>query len=319
MKKNIFIKNITRENMEVNDPFMVIKKGIFSTKNNTKYMNVGLRDKTGTIEGKVWDNADAFSSLFDKNDIVSVKAKTRFYQGKPQLNINDIRKTDGKLTLEDMRDYFAESEAGIDLLKEEYQNIIRQINEPAIASIFSVLKNRGDVLEKFFLYPASIGVHHVYMGGLLEHSLSLTKMAINAAKNIGGNIDIIIAGSLLHDIGKVEEIEINGGFKYSDRGRLLGHIAIGVMMLEEFIKDIPGFPAHLSDVLAHIIISHHGVEEWGSPKKPMCLEALMVHYLDNLDAKAMGVKEHMRNNMENEKWTEYHKLYESRFYKLPEG
>lgn len=305
--------------MEVNDPFMVIKKGIFSTKNNTKYMNVGLRDKTGTIEGKVWDNADAFSSLFDKNDIVSVKAKTRFYQGKPQLNINDIRKTDGKLTLEDMRDYFAESEAGIDLLKEEYQNIIRQINEPAIASIFSVLKNRGDVLEKFFLYPASIGVHHVYMGGLLEHSLSLTKMAINAAKNIGGNIDIIIAGSLLHDIGKVEEIEINGGFKYSDRGRLLGHIAIGVMMLEEFIKDIPGFPAHLSDVLAHIIISHHGVEEWGSPKKPMCLEALMVHYLDNLDAKAMGVKEHMRNNMENEKWTEYHKLYESRFYKLPEG
>jgi 3'-5' exoribonuclease len=319
LKKNIFIKNITRENMEVNDPFMVIKKGIFSTKNNTKYMNVGLRDKTGTIEGKVWDNADAFSSLFDKNDIVSVKAKTRFYQGKPQLNINDIRKTDGKLTLEDMRDYFAESEAGIDLLKEEYQNIIRQINEPAIASIFSVLKNRGDVLEKFFLYPASIGVHHVYMGGLLEHSLSLTKMAINAAKNIGGNIDIIIAGSLLHDIGKVEEIEINGGFKYSDRGRLLGHIAIGVMMLEEFIKDIPGFPAHLSDVLAHIIISHHGVEEWGSPKKPMCLEALMVHYLDNLDAKAMGVKEHMRNNMENEKWTEYHKLYESRFYKLPEG
>jgi 3'-5' exoribonuclease len=319
LKKNIFIKNITRENMEVNDPFMVIKKGIFSTKNNTKYMNVGLRDKTGTIEGKVWDNADAFSSLFDKNDIVSVKAKTRFYQGKPQLNINDIRKTDGKLTLEDMRDYFAESEAGIDLLKEEYHNIIRQIKEPAIASIFSVLKNRGDVLEKFFLYPASIGVHHVYMGGLLEHSLSLTKMAINAAKNIGGNIDIIIAGSLLHDIGKVEEIEINGGFKYSDRGRLLGHIAIGVMMLEEFIKDIPGFPAHLSDVLAHIIISHHGVEEWGSPKKPMCLEALMVHYLDNLDAKAMGVKEHMRNNMENEKWTEYHKLYESRFYKLPEG
>ena len=94
------------ENMEVNDPFMVIKKGIFSTKNNTKYMNVGLRDKTGTIEGKVWDNADAFNSLFDKNDIVFVKAKMRFYQGKPQLNINDIRKTDGKLTLVNPSDWF---------------------------------------------------------------------------------------------------------------------------------------------------------------------------------------------------------------------
>jgi len=304
--------------MEVNDPFMVIKKGIFSTKNSTKYMNVGLRDKTGTIEGKVWDNADAFDSLFDKNDIVFIKAKTRFYQGKPQLNINDIRKTDSNLTLDDMRDYFVESEAGIDLLKEEYYNIVGRIKEPDIASIFSVINNRKDMLEKFFLYPASIGVHHVYMGGLLEHSLSLVKMAIHAAKIIGGNIDIIIAGSLLHDIGKVEEIEMRGGFKYSDRGRLLGHITIGVMMLEEFIKDIPGFPAHIADVLAHIIISHHGVEEWGSPKKPMSLEALMIHYLDNLDAKVMGVKEHMRDNMENEKWTEYHKLYESRFYKLPE-
>jgi 3'-5' exoribonuclease len=304
--------------MEVNDPFMVVKKGIFSTKNSTKYMNVGLRDKTGTIEGKVWDNADAFDSLFDKNDIVFIKAKTRFYQGKPQLNINDIRKTDSNLTLNDMRDYFAESEAGIDLLKEEYYNIVGQIKDPDIASIFSVINNKKDMLEKFFLYPASIGVHHVYMGGLLEHSLSLVKMAIHAAKTIGGNIDIIIAGSLLHDIGKVEEIEMKGGFKYSDRGRLLGHITIGVMMLDEFIKDIPGFPAHIADVLAHIIISHHGVEEWGSPKKPMSLEALMIHYLDNLDAKVMGVKEHMRDNMENEKWTEYHKLYESRFYKLPE-
>ena len=318
MKKNIFIKNITRENMEVNDLFMVIKKGIFSTKNSTKYMNVGLRDKTGTIEGKVWDNADAFNNLFDKNDIVLIKAKTRFYQGKPQLNINDIRKTDSNLTLDDMRDYFAESEAGIDLLKEEYNNIVGQIKEPNIASIFSIINNRKDMLEKFFLYPASIGVHHVYMGGLLEHSLSLVKMGIHAAKTIGGNIDIIIAGSLLHDIGKIEEIEMRGGFKYSDKGRLLGHITIGVMMLDEFIKDIPGFPAHIADVLAHIIISHHGVEEWGSPKKPMSLEALMIHYLDNLDAKVMGVKEHMRDNMENEKWTEYHKLYESRFYKLPE-
>lgn len=318
MKKDIFIKHITRENMEVNDSFMVIKKGIFSSKNNTKYMSVELKDKTGKIEGKVWDNADTFNNLFDKNDIVCIKAKSRFYQGKPQLTINDIRKAEHNLALDNMRDFFAESEAGIDLLKEEYYKVIDQLKEPHIVSLFSVLNNRKDTLEKFFLYPASIGVHHVYMGGLLEHSLSLVKMGMHVAKTIGGDMDIIIAGSLLHDIGKVEEIEMRGGFKYSDRGRLLGHITLGVIMLEECIKDIPGFPAHIADVLAHIIISHHGVEEWGSPKKPMSLEALMVHYLDNLDAKVMGVKEHMRDNMEDEKWTAYHKLYESRFYKLPE-
>ncbi|MEI6154260.1 MAG: HD domain-containing protein [Deltaproteobacteria bacterium] len=317
MKKDIFINNIIRENMEVNDSFMVIKKGIFSSKNNAKYMSVELKDKTGKIEGKIWDNADIFNKLFDKNDIVSIKAKSRFYQGKPQLTINDIRKAEQNLTLDNMRAFFAESTAGIDLLKEEYYKVIDQLKEPHIISLFSILNNRKDTLEKFFLYPASIGVHHVYMGGLLEHSLSLVKMGMHAAKIIGGDTDIIIAGSLLHDIGKVEEIEMRGGFKYSDRGRLLGHITLGVMMLEECIKGVTGFPAHIADVLAHIIISHHGVEEWGSPKKPMSLEALMVHYLDNLDAKVMGVKEHMRDNMEDEKWTEYHKLYESRFYKLP--
>ncbi len=318
MKKNIFVKDINKEYIDVNDSFMVVKKGIFSSKNNTKYMSVELRDSTGTIEGKVWDNVDKLGDLFEKNDIISIKSKSRLYLGKPQLNIVDISRQETEPTLADMKFFFAESETGIDRLKEEYENIIAQIKNPYLVSLFSVINSKKDLIEKFFLYPASIGVHHVYMGGLLEHSVSLAKMGIEAAKLLGGDIDIIIAGSFLHDLGKIEEIEIKGGFKYSDRGRLLGHITLGVMMLEDFLKDIKDFPAHIADMLAHIIISHHGVEEWGSPKKPMSLEALMVHYLDNLDAKIMGVKEHMKNNMEDEKWTEYHKLYESRFFKLPE-
>jgi len=319
VKKDIFVKHITKENMEVNDAFMVVKKGVLSTKNSTKYMNLELRDKTGTIEGKIWDNVDTFNNLFDKNDIVSVKSRSRFYQGRPQLTINDIRKAGENLALADMRMFFAESEAGIDLLKEEYYQFTGQLQEPHMASLFSILNNRKDILEKFFLYPASIGVHHVYMGGLLEHSISLAKMGTHVVHTMGGNVDIVIAGALLHDIGKVEEIEIKGGFRYSDKGRLLGHITLGVMMLEDIIREIPGFPPHIADILLHIIISHHGIEEWGSPKKPMSVEALMVHYLDNLDAKVTGVREHMKENMEDEKWTAYHRLYESRFYKLPEG
>lgn len=318
MKKNIFIKDINKEYIDVNDSFMVVKKGVFSSKNNTKYMSIQLRDNTGTIEGKIWDNVDALSNLFEKNDIVRIKSKSRFYQGKPQLNIADIRKHDSETTLNDMKFFFAESSTGIEQLKEEYFRIIGQIKNPHIISLFSVFNEKKDVLERFLLYPASIGVHHVYMGGLLEHSLSLAKMGIHAAETLGGDTDIVIAGALLHDMGKVEEIEIAGGFRYSDRGRLLGHITLGVIMLEALIKSVHGFPVNIADVLANIIISHHGVEEWGSPKKPMSIEALMVHYLDNLDAKVMGVKEHMKENMEDEKWTSYHKLYESRFYKLPE-
>lgn len=136
---------------------------------------------------------------------------------------------------------------------------------------------------------------------------------------MGGDPDIIVAGSLLHDIGKIEEIGFaGGGFGYTDRGRLLGHIALGIVMLEDLVASVDGFPVPLADVLKHIIVSHHGEAEWGSPKKPMCIEALVVHYLDNLDAKVMGVKEHMETAMEDERWSQFHKIYESRFYKIPE-
>jgi len=240
------------------------------------------------------------------------------YQEKPQLNITYIKKVENEVSLEDMRSFFYESSAGVEKLKDDYFGLVEEIKNPHIASLFSLFNNRKEILEKFFAFPASIGVHHMYMGGLLEHSMSVAKIGKKAIELIGGDRDIIIAGSLLHDIGKIDEIELRGGFKYSDRGRLLGHIAIGMMILESLINELPGFPAHIADMLSHIIISHHGVEEWGSPKKPMSIEAIMIHYLDNLDAKVMGAKEHMREHMEDEKWSEYHRLYETRFYKPPE-
>ena len=174
-------------------------------------------------------------------------------------------------------------------------------------------------MDAFFLFPASVGVHHVSIGGLLEHSVAVAEMGRYAAGFTGGEGDIIVAGSLLHDIGKIEELTFKaGGFGYSDRGRLLGHITLGIAMLERLVAAVEGFPSCLADVLSHIILSHHGETEWGSPKKPMCIEALVVHYLDNLDAKVMGVKEHMESSMEDESWTQFHRLYESRFYKIPE-
>jgi len=167
--------------------------------------------------------------------------------------------------------------------------------------------------------PASLGVHHVCLGGLLEHSVSVAEMALRAAAFTGADPDIVVAGSFLHDIGKVEEIGSKGGaFAYSDKGRLLGHITLGITLLEGLVSAVEGFPPFLADVLKHIILSHHGEQEWGSPKKPMCIEALVVHYIDDLDAKVAGVKEHMISNMEDEKWSQFHKLYESRFYRIPE-
>jgi len=318
MNKTIFVEDITEDQTVINDCFVVVKKGTYTTKNNSKYMNVSLRDKTGVIEAKIWERVDELNNLFDKNDIVAVKSRTRLYQEKLQLNITDIRKVDEELSFDFIRQFFPEGEVRNDTLREEYRKIIGELKNPHIRSLFTVLNEKRDMMEKFFFYPASIGVHHVYVGGLLEHSLSMVKMAQHVVDIVGGDHDIVVAGCLLHDIGKIEEIDVRKGFKYTDRGRLLGHITLGVMLFEELIGEIKNFPCHIADVLSHIIVSHHGIEEWGSPRKPMFTEALIVHYLDNLDAKVMGVKEHMKDNMEDEKWSEYHRLYESKFYKIPE-
>jgi 3'-5' exoribonuclease len=318
MDKKIFIKDITEDQTLVNDYFVVAKKGTYTTKANTKYMSVSLRDKTGVIEAKVWERVEELNGLFDKNDIVHVKGRPRLYQEKIQLNITDIQRVDEGMPFELIRQFFPESETNSDALKEEYFRITGELKNPAISRLFSLLNEKKEMLEKFFFYPASIGVHHIYVGGLLEHSLSMARMAKHVVTVVGGDPDIVLAGCLLHDIGKTEEIDVRKGFKYTDRGRLLGHITLGVTILEDLLHEVKDFPAHLADVLSHIIVSHHGVEEWGSPKKPMFIEALVVHYLDNLDAKVMGVKEHMKDNMEDERWSDYHRLYESKFYKIPE-
>lgn len=318
MDKKIFIKDITEDQTMVNDYFVVAKKATYTTKANTKYMSLSLKDKSGIIEAKVWDRVEELNGFFDKNDIVYVKARPRLYQEKIQLNITDIQRVDEGMPFELIRQFFPESETNGDTLKEEYFKITRELKNPALNSLFSVLNEKKEMLEKFFFYPASIGVHHIYVGGLLEHSLSMARMARHVVTVVGGDPDIVLAGCLLHDIGKIEEIDVRKGFKYTDRGRLLGHISLGVMILEELLREVKDFPTHLADALSHIIVSHHGVEEWGSPKKPMFIEALVVHYLDNLDAKVMGVKEHMKDNMEDERWSEYHRLYESKFYKIPE-
>lgn len=318
MKKQIFVKDIKREYMDVNDLFIVTKKGTFTTKNNTKYMSVGLRDTTGVIEGKIWERVDELQDVFDKNDLVYVKSKSRLYQEKPQLNISDIRKIDEILTIDELKAFLPEGQRSNNLVREDFAGLLSSIESPHIRSLFATLEEQRDLLDRFFAYPASIGVHHMYLGGLLEHSVAVAQMAKSTAHYAGGDQDIVVAGSLLHDIGKVEEMEIRGGFQYSDRGRLLGHIALGVVLFDDLTRKTKGFPSQISDILKHIIISHHGVEEWGSPRKPMCIEALIVHYLDNLDAKVTGVREHMKESMEDAQWTTYHRLYESRFYKIPE-
>lgn len=315
--KKIFARDIGKD-AEVNDFFLVVKKGIYSSKNNTKYLSMRLKDSSGFIEARVWDRVDELAGTFERNDIIYVESKARTFQERVQLNVTNIRRETRELSAEEVTQFYPENGTGSERLRENFFRIIGEFRNPHLVALFEKLIKEKEIVDKFFLLPASVGVHHVSIGGLLEHSIAVAEMGRSVAPFTGGDLEIILAGGLLHDIGKIEEITIKGGFGYSDRGRLLGHITLGIMMLERLTSTIEGFPACLADVLKHIILSHHGEADWGSPKKPMCIEAMVVHYLDNLDAKVMGVKEHMKESMEDEKWSQFHKLYESRFYKIPE-
>jgi 3'-5' exoribonuclease len=316
--KKVFVSDIGKDT-DVKDYFLVEKKGIYSSRSNSRYASLRLKDRSGAIEARIWDRVDELSANFERNDVVYVESKARMYQDQLQLNVTSIRKESRGLTPDEMREFYPETPSGIDKLIGDFHRITGGIKNEHLRGLFAEMKKRKEILDKFFLVPASLGVHHVAIGGLLEHSVSVAEIALRAAAFLGADPDIVIAGSFLHDIGKVEEIGLKGGtFAYSDKGRLLGHITIGITLLEELVSALDGFPPFLADVLKHIILSHHGETEWGSPKKPMCIEALVVHYIDNLDAKVAGVKEHMNNNMEDETWSQFHKLYESRFYRIPE-
>jgi 3'-5' exoribonuclease len=315
--KQLFIKDVRRDT-DVNDYFLVVRKGTYLSRNNTKYMILRLRDRTGFIEGRVWERADELGARFERNDLVYVESKARMYQEALQLNVTNIRKVEQEISTDELKEFYPGCDVGHSELQKSFFNLISGLKEPYLQALFARLMDRKDLLDRFFFLPASVGVHHVYIGGLLEHSVKLATMAKNLAPLTRTDEDLLVSGSLLHDIGKIEELTIKGGFSHSDKGRLLGHITLGIVICENLIAGIDGFPEYLGDVLKHIILSHHGEAEWGSPKKPMCLEALVIHFLDNLDAKVTGVREHMQENMDDETWTQYHRLFESRFYKLPE-
>jgi 3'-5' exoribonuclease len=316
--KQVFIQDIVRDT-EVKDYFLVSKKAIYSTRNNTKYASIKLKDKTGSIEARIWDRVDELAADFDQNDIVFIESKAKLYQNQLQLNITNINKVEKSLTNEEIRQFYPESSQNSEKCLDSFYQLIGSISNESLRQLISLFHQREDLFGRFCLFPASVGVHHVSIGGLLHHSVNVAEIGSQVSSFTGGDRDIVIAGSLLHDVGKIEEIGLKGGgFGYTDRGRLLGHITLGIMLLEDLISSVENFPVPLADVLKHIILSHHGEAEWGSPKKPMCVEALIVHYIDNLDAKVMGVKEHMDSNMEDERWSQFHRLYESRFYKIPD-
>ncbi|MGH9403025.1 MAG: 3'-5' exoribonuclease YhaM family protein [Terriglobia bacterium] len=278
-----------------NTSFLVQNKERKLARNGSAYLDLELRDATGSLRAKVWD-ADRLASPFDADDIVQVAGSLEIYQGSPQITVREIRRlSDGEA---DLLDYLPRTRQDPEQMYAALLERVANLPEgPARALMLDLLSDPA-IAAKYKLAPAATTMHHAFLGGLLEHVNSLCGLAdLVAAHYPWLDRSLMLAGIVLHDVGKIEELTFNRSFRYSTRGTLLGHIMIGMEIVQEKMRAIPDFPAHLKDQIEHIILSHHGQLEFGSPKEPMFPEALAVHALDELDSKL----ESMRAQYELEK------------------
>ena len=308
-----FIHEI-KENENVDSFFLVKEKSSGLTKGGNAYLRLKLGDRSGEIEGRIWTSIENFLQSFGKDDFVRVKGKAVSFQEHLQINIFQVeRMGEGEIELSD---FFPKTEKNIEEMLGSLIGISEQVKHPHLSRLLHLFWEDCLFLERFKTAPASKWIHHNYLGGLLEHTLSLAQLVMKLTDHYEGiNLDLLLTGSILHDLGKIDELSYHRSLDYSDEGRLLGHIILGLEKIEDKIRQLPDFPQELATLVKHLVLSHHGQDIWGSPKKPMTLEAVMLHYLDDLDAKVNGIGQFLKTQLpEGTRWSAYHRMFEQSFY-----
>lgn len=302
--KSPFVADLQPDQI-VNGTFLVQHKDVRQKKSGDLYLSLTLADRTGELDAKMWDNAADAADTFSADDFVRVKGLMQVFQNRPQLTLHKIQPVAESEV--DVSDYFPASKRDRDEMFRELQGCIASIGNPHLKALLDAVFADEAIAQAYRTAPAAKAIHHAWIGGLLEHVLSMCALARFTAGHYQGiDLDLLLAGVILHDIGKIAELNYARGFSYSTEGQLLGHIVIGLRMVDEKLRLLPEFPPALRDLLLHMIISHHGELEFGSPKVPLFPEALLLHHLDNLDSKM----ECMRGLIERDRqiegvWTGY--------------
>jgi len=304
--KDFYIGDCARhENKVITSTFVVVAKQIKPKKTGEPYLALTLGDRSGQVEAKMWDNVEEVLEAFEQDDFLKVKGLINKYKNRFQLTIHKLRKL-GESEI-DFADYLPKTTKDIDQLWQTLGNFVATIQNPHLKSLVQAFMADPEIVAAYRNAPAAKTLHHAYIGGLLDHVVSLFRSCDLICRNYPQvNRDLLFTGAFLHDIGKIHELTYNRSFTYTNRGQLLGHMIIELEMLQAKLALVPGFPDELKTLIEHLIISHHGEYEFGSPKLPMFPEALMLHYLDDLDSKM----EAMRAQFEREAgldspWTSY--------------
>ncbi len=265
----------------VQNYFLAAGKKLGKTKGNKPYLDLDLRDKTGSINGKVWENARSKGEKFSRGDVVKILADVTEYRGSKQLTVDRIRKASDDEY--DIIDIFPSSSSDPDKMFDKMSEWIESVEKDPLRELLEKIFGKEEFVEKFKRSPGAESVHHSYLGGLIEHTLSVIKICDFLADHYE-NLDrsLLLTGAILHDIGKMREIE---NFSYTMEGELIGHITLAAVELGNLIEGIEGFSEELKTELIHLVLSHQGEREWGSPVVPKTREAVILHHADNLDAK----------------------------------
>jgi 3'-5' exoribonuclease len=286
MKQN-FIADLKPETT-VHSTFLVHLKERKTANNGSAYLDLTFRDSSGVMTAKIWD-CDRLKLEFEVGDVVVVDGTVEEYRGASQIRIRKIAKCAAEEF--DLRDYLPRSERDPEEMYAMLVARLRRVPEGPLQALLLAVIEDPAIAEKYKLAPAATSYHHAYLGGLLEHVSSLVDLGDKLCDHYGWlDRDLVLAGLVLHDLGKIEELNFTRGFTYTTRGQLLGHITIGLEILSEKIRLIPEFPPALRDKVEHLILAHHGKLEFGSPKEPMFPEALLIHCLDDLDSKLEGMR-----------------------------
>jgi 3'-5' exoribonuclease len=269
--------------------FLVLLKQQRTTKTNKPYLNLLLGDKTGQIEGRVWDPSDPrIAKAFDKGDIVKVRGSASRFDDRVQMKIDQLRVAQPNEA--DKTDLLPSTTCDVAELWHALISVVASFTNPDLKRLLSTLFDDPELAAAFRAAPAAKGLHHAWLGGLLEHVISLLALGDSVADHYPLlDRDLLLTGIILHDIGKVRELSWVSGFEYTLEGSLLGHIHIGSVLVERAMEKLPGFPPKLKTLVLHMILSHHGKLEFGSPKLPMIPEALALSFLDDLDAKMQAI------------------------------
>jgi 3'-5' exoribonuclease len=306
---------------QVSGYFLVFEKYLRKTKNNDDYLDLTLSDKTGKIDAKIWDNVAALKDDFIVGDPVAIKGQVVTFGQGLQLKVEHIRMVDAELDSQygfDISDLLPSTDKDIDQMWQEIQQLVQSIQNVFLKQLVVSIYSEHE--ENFKTFPASMILHHAFRGGLLEHTLTMAKIADKICPEYEFvDRDLVLTGVLLHDIGKLQELNWQMTTSYSDKGHFIGHLVLGRDMIIAAIKRIPDFPELLRLKIEHIILAHQGKLEWQSPREPLFIEALLVFFIDEMDTRIAQMKQEINSDNTEGIWTSKNNYFHRALFKGSEN